>query len=81
MGESMETVMGGGHYICEKCGVTTFGSVIHYCKISKDKPMENKVIFESVKEFCDFWFVMLGVCPFPKEIEKTKEKGYIRKII
>jgi len=45
----------------------------------KEKPMENKVIFESVKDFCDFWFVMLGVAPFSRDIEKAQQKGYIRK--
>jgi hypothetical protein len=34
-----ERLMGGGHYVCEKCGVTVFGSVIYYC--DKDKIKGN----------------------------------------
>ena len=71
-----------GHYVSDRC-VRPDGCCFHHSKwqpiAQEKKTMENKVIFESVKSFCDFWFTMLGVAPFPKEIEKAQKEGYIRK--
>ena len=41
--------------------------------------MNNKVIFESVKELCDFCFVVFGTMPKPEEIETAQNSGYIRR--
>lgn len=45
----------------------------------KEKPMESKITFNSVKSFCDFCFVIFGIMPKPEEIEEAQLSGFIRK--
>ena len=47
--------------------------------IAQDKPMENKVIFESEEQFVNFWRDITGCDCLPGIREKIKQKGYIRK--
>jgi hypothetical protein len=37
-----EIKLGGGHYICEKCGDTVFGSKLHVCKVW-EKALEERI--------------------------------------
>ena len=32
-----EVKMGGGHYVCTKCGRTAFGSKVHICMVDMNK--------------------------------------------
>jgi hypothetical protein len=47
--------------------------------IAQEKPMENKVIFESEEQFVNFWKDLTGCDCLPGTREKIKQKGYIRK--
>jgi hypothetical protein len=45
----------------------------------QEKPVENKVIFESEEQFVNFWKDLTGCDCLPGTREKIKQKGYIRK--
>jgi hypothetical protein len=70
-----------GHYVSDMC-VRPGGCCFHHSKwqpIVQEKPMENKVIFESEEQFVNFWEDLTGVVCLPGTREKIKQKGYIRK--
>ena len=37
----MSDKLGDGHRVCDKCGETIFGSIVHYCK--KEMKTQNKI--------------------------------------
>ena len=37
-----EVLMGGGHHVCDRCGITVFGSVQHFCEKDKNKLLKTK---------------------------------------
>ena len=46
-----DILYGGGHRVCDKCGETTFGSAIHYCRTKEDiKVKECGSIDDFMKE-------------------------------
>jgi hypothetical protein len=61
--------------ICEECNEGNS----KWQPIVQEKPMENKVIFESEEQFVNFWEDLTGVVCLPGTREKIKQKGYIRK--
>jgi hypothetical protein len=70
-----------GHYVSDRC-VRPGGCCFHHSKwqpIAQEKPMENKVIFESEEQFVNFWKDLTGCDCLPGTREKIKQKGYIRK--
>lgn len=40
---------------------------------------EEQARFKSVKDFCDFCFIVFGIMPKPEEIEAAQLSGYIKK--
>jgi hypothetical protein len=70
-----------GHYVSDRC-VRPGGCCFHHSSwqpIAQEKPMENKVIFESEEQFVNFWKDLTGCDCLPGTREKIKQKGYIRK--
>jgi hypothetical protein len=70
-----------GHYVSDRC-VRPGGCCFHHSKwqpIAQEKPIENKVIFESEEQFVNFWKDFTGCDCLPGTREKIKQKGYIRK--
>ena len=70
-----------GYYNADRC-VRPDGCCFHHSKwqpIAQEKPMENKVIFESEEQFVNFWKDLTGCDCLPGTREKIKQKGYIRK--
>jgi hypothetical protein len=63
--------------ICEECNEDQDHS--KWQPIAQEKPMENKVIFESEEQFVNFWKDLTGCDCLPGTREKIKQKGYIRK--
>jgi hypothetical protein len=45
-----DIIYGGGHYICEQCGETIFGSVDHYCNKQKIKMPSLNEIIDKIKQ-------------------------------
>jgi hypothetical protein len=61
--------------ICEECNEGNS----KWQPIAQEKPMENKVIFDSEEQFVNFWKDLTGCDCLPGTREKIKQKGYIRK--
>ena len=45
-----EIKIGGGHYVCKKCGITVFGTAIHKCK--KRHEMTQREIITKFRTWC-----------------------------
>jgi hypothetical protein len=67
--------------LCNSCESMCYSGAVIKCADykPKDKPMENKVIFESEEQFVNFWKDLTGCDCLPGTREKIKQKGYIRK--
>jgi hypothetical protein len=63
--------------ICEECNEDQDHS--KWQPIAQEKPMENKVIFESEEHYIDYYSSLYGPKPSPWQIEENKKYGYIRK--
>jgi hypothetical protein len=61
--------------ICQECNEDDS----NWQPIAQEKPIENKVIFESEEQFVNFWKDFTGCDCLPGTREKIKQKGYIRK--
>jgi hypothetical protein len=61
--------------ICQECNEDDS----NWQPIAQEKPMENKVIFDSEEQFVNFWKDFTGCDCLPGTREKIKQKGYIRK--
>jgi hypothetical protein len=61
--------------ICQECDM----GYSNWQPIAQEKPMANKVIFESEEQFVNFWKDLTGCDCLPGTREKIKQKGYIRK--
>jgi hypothetical protein len=76
----------GNEDTCAICAETGFGLsefLPNKRPIAQDKPMENKVIFESVEEFDNYWFScgigIVGCHEYNVVKRRSIEHGYIRK--
>ena len=72
-----------GHYVSDRC-VRPDGCCFHHSKwqpIAQEKPMENKVIFESEEEARLFFKDWAQYCTTGEDsfVLFLKQKGYIRK--
>ena len=47
--------------------------------VNKIQMTEEQARFKSVKDFCDFCFIVFGIMPKPEEIEAAQLSGYIIK--
>ena len=63
--------------ICQECNEDDS----NWQPIAQEKPVENKVIFESEEQFVNFWKDLTGCDCLPGTREKIKQKGYIRKSV
>ena len=75
-----DVVLGGGHYTCDKCGDTVFGSSLHYCTVDTHKcfycnsVIKDKEVHDIITVFAiEYW--VCQSCERDKKLEKVLDEN------